>query len=109
MTPRRRVLDRRLDGATERGGALFGAHRPRLWWPERLAFGEEQALHCRRDRSSHATRGASRLHNEPDRPGELDLACQASLLGAAGVDSGVIHCGGWGSAQASIMADSPHT
>jgi hypothetical protein len=47
--------------------------------------------------------------DRPDRPGESDLACQASLLGAAGVDSGVIHCGGWGSAQASIMAVSPHT
>src|SRR5215208_4095495 len=47
--PARSVLDRRLDGATERGGALFGARRPRPWWPERFAFGEEQALHGRRD------------------------------------------------------------
>jgi hypothetical protein len=42
-------LDRRLDGATERGGALSGARRPRPCSPERFALGGEQDPHRRRD------------------------------------------------------------
>jgi hypothetical protein len=69
-----RVLYRRLDGATENEtGALFGARRARPWWPERFAFGEDQAPHGRRDDHAERRIGA-RLQVASARPHAMRIA-----------------------------------